>query len=82
MPPQALELEAPVGLQLNRLLSVDLEETQKNAAKFTGWIIGICGVLNVNGKKLVLDLVQMLLEIMHQTQVVPLILHPELYKIY
>ena len=55
--PQALE--ALVGLQLNRLLSVDLVETQKNAAKFTGWIIGICGVLNVNGKKLAPDLARL-----------------------
>jgi hypothetical protein len=34
-------------------------ETQKNAEKFTEWIIGIYGVLSVNGKKLVQDLVRL-----------------------
>lgn len=34
-------------------------ETQKNAEKFTEWIIGSYGVLSVNGKKLVQDLVRL-----------------------
>jgi len=47
------------GYQLNRLQFADLVETQKNAEKFTEWIIGSYGVLSVNGKKLVQDLVRL-----------------------
>ena len=53
-------LVAPLAVyQLNRLRFADLAETQKNAEKFTEWIIGIYGVLSVNGKKLVQDLVRL-----------------------
>ena len=40
---------------LNRQLDVQ-GETLKSVVKFMGWIIGISGALNVNGKKLAQDL--------------------------